>query len=223
MLFVFVRARGSSRCWCPVDGVASLQCICTRRRRVWPAVIKMCSVSSWIDPGGLQHNSCIQIHFLLLESQLPPLLLTSTSAPPFTAVFLLSLPLKALCQCSTLNWVPNWRLYSPLIPYSSSVDTVYAQRSSAEWSGLSSNRCHVWTIERKDPAKIAVKYFINVTGLGMNAYLTLFTACLQLHDCYLSFYSRSLNCNFLCRCSFSLRRGHQIISPIPFTDVWAAG
>lgn len=47
------------KCWCLANRTASLE----RTHTVRPAVTDVSSVSTWIDPWGLQHISCIQLHF----------------------------------------------------------------------------------------------------------------------------------------------------------------
>lgn len=104
-------------CGCVCERVIKVKCWClvqphcfawvhlyTETHTVWPAVIEMCSVSSWIDPEDCDataaSNSCQNPLPSSLCRLLPLALLSFTFCGSWSAV----------CQCSSINWVPDWLL-----------------------------------------------------------------------------------------------------------------
>lgn len=132
------------KCWCLVNRTASLECIYTHTHTltVWPAVIEMCSVSSWIDPEDCNTTAASNSTFSSVSLGVPPphLDLCPLSLPSFT----FRGSWRAVCQRSSINWVPNWPLLLAVLfldPFN----------RYSKW--FSSNWCHVWLLREKSCQK----------------------------------------------------------------------
>ncbi len=149
------------KCWCLVNRTASLECIYTHT--VWPAVTEMCSFSSWIDPEDRNTTAASNSTFSSASLCVPPPHLDLCPLSLLSFTFRGSW--RAVCKCSSINWVPNWLLLLAVVfldPFNR-----YSKKTLID--------SHLTGVKKggKKAAKIIVKYFISVSSHGCNMFVRL--------------------------------------------------